>query len=81
MTLVKSFSKTKKSSANANSANAITAIAIDADKSSQYAVKWAVDNLLNESSQYVLLHVRNHSSNPRKYFSILFIVSLSAASP
>ncbi|KAH9665050.1 protein kinase domain-containing protein [Citrus sinensis] len=68
MTLVKSFSKTKKSSANA-----ITAVAIDADKSSQYAVKWAVDNLLNESSQYVLLHVRNHSSNPRKYFSILFI--------
>lgn len=81
MTLVKSFSKTKKSSANAITANAITAIAIDADKSSQYVVKWAVDNLLNESSQYVLLHVRNHSSNPRKYFSILFIVSLSAASP
>ncbi|KAH9665051.1 protein kinase domain-containing protein [Citrus sinensis] len=61
MTLVKSFSKTKKSSANA-----ITAVAIDADKSSQYAVKWAVDNLLNESSQYVLLHVRNHSSNPQE---------------
>ncbi|KDO65137.1 hypothetical protein CISIN_1g005343mg [Citrus sinensis] len=65
MTLVKSFSKTKKSSANAITANAITAVAIDADKSSQYAVKWAVDNLLNETSQYVLLHVRNHSSNPR----------------
>ncbi|XP_065867227.1 U-box domain-containing protein 51-like [Euphorbia lathyris] len=43
---------------NANT-NGITAIAIDADKNSQYAVRWAVDNLVNNKTAYcILIHVQ-----------------------
>ncbi|KAF8025771.1 hypothetical protein BT93_F2568 [Corymbia citriodora subsp. variegata] len=39
----------------------VTAIAIDRDKNSQSAVKWAVDNLIKKTaSQCILLHVRTH---------------------
>ncbi|KAJ4717849.1 Protein kinase domain [Melia azedarach] len=57
MTLAKSLSKPRTN-------NLITAIAIDRDKNSQYAVKWAVDNLVNnENSECILLHVRSRESN------------------
>ncbi|CAA7408807.1 unnamed protein product [Spirodela intermedia] len=36
-----------------------TAVAIDKDKNSQLAVKWAVDNLLMNSPAIVLIHVRS----------------------
>lgn len=40
----------------------LTAVAIDKDKNSHSAVKWAVDNLLiSNSSQIILVHVRNQS--------------------
>ncbi|XP_010654498.1 U-box domain-containing protein 52 isoform X1 [Vitis vinifera] len=39
-----------------------TIIAIDKDKSSQYAVKWAVDNLLSKTSITTLIHVRSVNS-------------------
>lgn len=39
----------------------VTAIAIDRDKNSQSAVKWAVENLIKKTaSQCILLHVRTH---------------------
>ncbi|XP_023643760.1 U-box domain-containing protein 35 isoform X2 [Capsella rubella] len=36
----------------------ITAIAIDMDKNSQHALKWAVENIIQDSPQCVLLHVQ-----------------------
>ncbi|KAL9659636.1 hypothetical protein QQ045_024444 [Rhodiola kirilowii] len=40
-----------------------TAIAIDKDKNSQQAVRWAVDNLINKKHSCVLIHVRTQSLN------------------
>ncbi|CAD5317038.1 unnamed protein product [Arabidopsis thaliana] len=36
----------------------ITAFAIDKDKNSQHALKWAVENIVNDAPQCVLLHVQ-----------------------
>ncbi|KAJ7963214.1 Protein kinase domain [Quillaja saponaria] len=41
-----------------------TVIAIDRDKNSKHAVKWAVDNLLHENSCCTLIHVRTRSLHP-----------------
>ncbi|KAG2722679.1 hypothetical protein I3760_02G137800 [Carya illinoinensis] len=38
-----------------------TVIAIDKTKNSQFAVKWAVDTILSNSSHCILVHVRNQS--------------------
>ncbi|GAV84931.1 Pkinase domain-containing protein/Usp domain-containing protein [Cephalotus follicularis] len=46
----------------------VTAIAIDSDKNSQSAVKWAVDNLLHKNStQCILIHVRCQSLHPQDF--------------
>lgn len=53
-------------------------VAIDKDKASQYALKWAVDNLLGKGQALTLLHVKTKSSssmpssslNPFSCFSI-----------
>ncbi|KAL9306468.1 putative protein kinase RLK-Pelle-RLCK-IXb family [Arabidopsis thaliana] len=37
---------------------AVTAIAIDKDKNSQHALKWAVDNIIIDSPNCILLHVQ-----------------------
>jgi hypothetical protein len=51
-----------------------TVIAIDKDKNSQYAVKWAVDNLLSQSHNCILIHVRSQSLHPSRYpFSFVII--------
>ncbi|TXG68465.1 hypothetical protein EZV62_003400 [Acer yangbiense] len=61
MTLMKSTSRTSENCV-------ITAIAIDKDKNSQYAVKWAVDNIIsNNSHQCILLHVRSQSLHPEDF--------------
>ncbi|KAI6690187.1 hypothetical protein NL676_027015 [Syzygium grande] len=47
----------------------VTAIAIDRDKNSQSAVKWAVENLLRKSSsECVLLHVRTQGLYSGRFF-------------
>ncbi|KAK3426809.1 hypothetical protein EUGRSUZ_F03165 [Eucalyptus grandis] len=52
----------------------VTAIAIDRDKNSQSAVKWAVENLIKKTaSQCILLHVRTHGDYSGKL--LLFISS------
>ena len=38
--------------------NGIVAVAIDTDKGSQNALKWAVDHLTTKGSTIVLIHVR-----------------------
>ncbi|XAR49914.1 Non-specific serine/threonine protein kinase [Bertholletia excelsa] len=43
-----------------------TAIAIDKDKNSQHAVRWAVDNLSGKNSNVILVHVRTQSSQLRE---------------
>ncbi|XWS20113.1 hypothetical protein CRYUN_Cryun31cG0072700 [Craigia yunnanensis] len=48
--------------------SAFTAIAIDKDRNSQLAVKWAVDNLFNSSgSKCFLIHVRSRSLHPQDF--------------
>ncbi|KAA8540268.1 hypothetical protein F0562_024169 [Nyssa sinensis] len=44
---------------------ATIAIAIDKDKNSQCAVKWAIENLWKKNVQVILLHVRNQSLQPQ----------------
>ncbi|XP_033141079.1 uncharacterized protein LOC117125717 [Brassica rapa] len=43
----------------------ITAIAIDKDKNSQHALKWAIENILVDSPHCVLLHVQPKEGNIR----------------
>ncbi|KAB5513665.1 hypothetical protein DKX38_027571 [Salix brachista] len=51
--------------------NGLVAVAIDRDKSSQIALKWAIDNLLVKGQTVILIHVNlksslsSHSSSPR----------------
>ncbi|XP_060213239.1 U-box domain-containing protein 35-like [Lycium barbarum] len=40
-----------------------TVVAIDKDKGSQYALKWAVDNLIGKGKNITLLHVKVRPSN------------------
>ncbi|KAI4386940.1 hypothetical protein MLD38_004813 [Melastoma candidum] len=50
---------------DAEGRRAVTSIAIDRDKNSQFAVKWAVENLLKKtSSACVLVHVQTESCPP-----------------
>lgn len=42
---------------------AVTAIAIDKDKNSQHALKWAVENIIVDSPNCILLHVQTKLSN------------------
>jgi hypothetical protein len=52
--------------------NGLIAVAIDKDKSSQIALKWAIDNLLVKGQTVILIHVNlksslsSHSSSPSK---------------
>ncbi|XP_034928280.1 U-box domain-containing protein 35 [Populus alba] len=52
--------------------NGLVAVAIDKDKSSQIALKWAIDNLLVKGQTVILIHVNlksslsSHSSSPKK---------------
>ncbi|PRQ51443.1 putative rossmann-like alpha/beta/alpha sandwich protein [Rosa chinensis] len=48
-----------------------TLVAIDKDKHSHFAVKWAVDNLI-KTSKCILIHVRNKSLHPRRYPSLRY---------
>ncbi|GAB4849922.1 hypothetical protein Ancab_029223 [Ancistrocladus abbreviatus] len=43
--------------------NKTVAVAIDKDKSSQYALKWAIDNILTKGCPVILVHVLNKVSS------------------
>ncbi|KAF5931816.1 hypothetical protein HYC85_027987 [Camellia sinensis] len=47
-----------------------TAIAIGTDKNSQFAVKWAVDNLLKKNSIVILVHVKTQSLQYSRYLAL-----------
>ena len=45
--------------------NGLVAVAIDKEKGSQNALKWAIDHLLSKSATVILIHVKlNSSSSP-----------------
>lgn len=55
-------------------AGRMVAVAIENNKTSQYAAKWAVDNLLPKDQSLLLIHVRQRApSNPCNSLIILFI--------
>lgn len=43
--------------------NGLVALAIDKDKASQHALKWAIGNLLKKGQTIVLIHVIKRSSS------------------
>ncbi|KAF1858748.1 hypothetical protein Lal_00044781 [Lupinus albus] len=58
--------------------NGIVAVAIDKDKGSQNALKWAIDHLLTRNNTVVLIHVNaKHASitTPKPYFVMTWVVA------
>lgn len=57
--------------------NGLVAVAIDTDKGSQNALKWAIDHLVTKGSTIVLIHVNiktsSSASTPSEYFFTSFI--------
>lgn len=53
-----------------------TAIAIDKDKNSPHAVRWAIENLLKKNSSVFLVHVRTHVSQSRMFFILIYFIHL-----
>ena len=50
-----------------DTSNQLIAVAIDRDKGSQHALKWAIDNLLQRGQTVVLVHVKlkpSYGSSP-----------------
>ncbi|KAI6689740.1 hypothetical protein NL676_026568 [Syzygium grande] len=50
--------------------NGLVAVAIDSDKGSQYAIRWAADNILSKGQTVILIHVHHNSasaSSPRHH--------------
>ncbi|XP_021729301.1 U-box domain-containing protein 52-like [Chenopodium quinoa] len=57
----------KENSDKRNTSNQLVAVAIDRDKGSQHALKWAIDNLLQRGQTVVLVHVKvrpSYGSSP-----------------
>lgn len=48
---------------NAEKKEDSVAVAIDKDKGSQYALKWAIDHLLTRGQSLTLLHVKQKPSS------------------
>ncbi|GAB4854085.1 hypothetical protein Ancab_022667 [Ancistrocladus abbreviatus] len=53
----------RESSDKKDGANAVVAVAIDKDKNSQHALKWAIDNVLQKGQTVVLIHVKVRSQS------------------
>lgn len=49
-------------------------VAIDKDKGSQYALKWAIDNLVGKGKYVTLLHVKQRPPSCKFYLLITQIV-------
>ncbi|KAJ6372871.1 hypothetical protein OIU76_027244 [Salix suchowensis] len=66
------------SNATADSLFNATSVAIDKDKNSQHAVRWAVDNLASNSSVLVLIHVKHKNHQYRRHPLSFLILEMSA---
>lgn len=51
------------SSAKKGVGNGLVAVAIDKDKGSQHALRWAVENLLSRGQTVILIHVVNKAAS------------------
>lgn len=56
-------------------------VAVDKDKNSSSAVKWAIDNLLGNNQILVLIHVRVKNSPKRRYLLSLSFTFLGLVCP
>ncbi|KAL2896804.1 U-box domain-containing protein 52 [Bienertia sinuspersici] len=57
----------KENTEKKDTSNQLVAVAIDRDKGSQHALKWAIDNLLHRGQTVVLVHVKvkpSYGANP-----------------
>ncbi|KAI9084507.1 hypothetical protein K1719_033495 [Acacia pycnantha] len=64
--------------------NGLVAVAIDKDKGSQQALKWAAESLLSKGQTVILIHVLNKSSPPSAdggFQSVIYNVGNLSASP
>ncbi|KAF9662355.1 hypothetical protein SADUNF_Sadunf18G0044300 [Salix dunnii] len=66
------------SNAAADSLFNATSVAIDKDKNSQHAVRWAVDNLASNNSVLVLIHVKHKNHQYRRHPLSFLIFEMSA---
>lgn len=61
-----------------------TAVAIDKDKNSHYAVRWAIDHLVISNPLIILIHVRHKANQHRRYplsfFVCLFVILICLVS-
>lgn len=51
----------------------VTAVAVDKDKNSHHAVKWAVDNVIGNTKALSLVHVKIQSNPPNRRYPLSFI--------
>lgn len=65
--------------------NGLVAVAIDKNKGSQYALKWAVDCLLTRGQTVILIHVLHGTSSPVSskfsYLSIFLFICKTGPGP
>lgn len=57
-------SKGRDNGSAAASAGKTAAVAVDGDRSSQHALKWAADHVLSRAQSFFLIHVRRKSGSP-----------------
>jgi len=70
---------------NGETKDEAVAVAIDKDKGSQYALKWAVDHILTRGQSVTLLHVKQKPApnipTPGSNVSIVFAFSVFCCAP
>ncbi|RDY11304.1 U-box domain-containing protein 35, partial [Mucuna pruriens] len=59
--------------------NGLVAVAIDKDKGSQYALKWAADSLLTRGQTVILIHVSHSTSSPVSRGNEAIICNISSS--
>lgn len=52
----------------------LVAVAVDKDKSSQNALKWAVENIVQRGQTISLIHVKTKNSSMYIYIYTLFVM-------
>ncbi|XP_044487225.1 U-box domain-containing protein 35-like isoform X2 [Mangifera indica] len=63
------------------SGNGLVAVAIDKDKGSQYAIKWALDNLLTKGQTVILIHVLHRPSSSHQSHSFRQVHDVNSSTP
>lgn len=54
--------------------NGLVAVALDKDKGSQYALKWAIENLISKGQTIILIHVVQRSSSVSRMLTMFMHV-------